>query len=55
MTLKVKMFNKKNGQEIDNVEDLQALKMVIEREIEEKFSEYDFKISIYGEIIPFPR
>ena len=55
MTLKVKMFNKKDGQEIDNLEDLQAIKTLIEREIEEKFSEYDYNISIYGEIIPFPR
>lgn len=52
MTLKVKLFNKTDGQEIDNLADLEAIKMLIEREIEEKFHEYDFKISIYGEIIP---
>ena len=51
MTLKVKLFDKKTHQEIDDIMKMKELQNHIESIVKEKYFQYDFKISIYGEIV----
>lgn len=51
MTLKVKLFDKKNHLEIDNPMKMRELQKYVQSLIEEKYPEYDSKVSIYGEIV----
>jgi hypothetical protein len=55
VTLKVKLFDKKTGQETDNLNHLNIIKEMIEDLIKEEFPEYDYNIKIYGEMIPIKR
>lgn len=55
MKLKILLIDKKTQQEIDDLVTLQLLQGIIETLIVETLPEYDFKTTIYGEIVPFRR
>jgi len=52
MTLKVKLFDKESQQEVDDFQVFFRLSSKIEEVVREEFSDYDFKVKIYGEIVP---
>jgi hypothetical protein len=53
MTIKVKLFDKKTQFEIDDISVMQNLVSKIKEIISKDYQQYDYRIKIYGEIIPF--
>ncbi len=52
MKIKVQLFDKKTEQEVSDILIMEKLQSEIDTTLKEKFNDYNFKIKIYGEIIP---
>ena len=50
MTIKLKLFDKQNGIEIDDKEVIINITNEIRKILHEKFNQYDYYIKSYGEI-----